>query len=364
MTLPLTLPSPLPLTLSPPLQPGPRPADAPGVMPGQPAAAPAPAGQSFSSMIEALGPAGAPAQPGSATQLDGAQLASATPPETLTVHTQLSSADQALFPLPQPCQTPGPAMPANEAESLEESTPYDPSSEMSPSPENQRPAIEIEPASRPFMQPLLTIEPGRSPMSETAVAETATPLEMPGEARPDSKPLMAAHASISARPGIDLPDIGPDRQPQPMPAPDHLDDRWITSLALAVDRAADGKGPDLTLRSANLGLIQFGLDKIADSFVLTLNASSDSSAALMAAAQDRLLREATAQNLRLSVNPSGVEQYVGSGDTSAGDGRGHGAPMAHDSRRSVQSSPPVASERRNSEQSVDHGSGNVRHRFA
>lgn len=384
MTLPLTAPLAVPVVVpaSAPSQPVQRAPDSTATAAGQPAVAPASTRQSFSSLIDAMVTMGE-AAPSLPTPVGEAlPLSSLDAPGQLAANMDSGEPGPPLpsfQPLPQllhrapaaPATIAAPH-PANEAESPENAELGDAVQTMIEAPIEQtvpataqQSAIDSLPAPRAVMQSVVAGEAARPAGGETADAGTGVSIEAPAGAKPDAKPLVTMPVDLLARPGVALPDPVQDRPAQAMPAtPDPLDERWITSLALAVDRAADGEGPDLTLRSTNLGLIQFGLDKIADGFVLTLNASSDSSAALMAAAQDRLLREAMAQNVRLSVQQPGTEQFMGSGFASAGDGRGHGAPMGHDGGHPARPSAPVAPDRRESEQSVDHVAGNVRHRFA
>lgn len=384
MTLPSTAPpvARVAATLTASTQPAPRAPDSAAAVAGQPAIAPASTGQRFSSMIDAMGTVGGPAPSLSAAVGEASQLLSIETPAPLTANVSADESGQAsppLPPLPQLLQrapaaiSPFPAsIPGNAPESPENNGSDDTVLTMMEAPidhailaTGQPSGIDSQPAPRPLMQPAMAGEAARPTGGERADAGTGLPIETASGAKPDVKTLLSMPVDPLARSGATLPEPVADRPTQPMPgAPDRLDERWITSLALAVDRAADGEGPDLTFRSANLGLIQFGLDKTADSFVLKLNASSDSSAALMAAAQDRLLRDAMAQNVRLSVIQPGTEQSMGNDFASAGEGRGHGAPMAHDSGQGARALSPVAPDWRELEQSVDHVAGNIRHRFA
>lgn len=208
-------------------------------------------------------------------------------------------------------------------------------------------------------------EAGIAPRPETMAGEPGSAAERTAAGLSDPKSAAAVPADAGVRPmQITTATMGGASTQSHEQWHGKADDRWVADLARAVSQASGGDGAELAFRSSNLGLVQFGLERSADSFVLTLNPSSDDAAAMMIAAQDRLIREAMAQNLRLSVVQAGTEQAPGSGFASAGNGHGSGGPDSHAARHNSPSSAQVPPDRSEVQQMVDHDSAKVRHRFA
>lgn len=189
MVMPVTLPMTLPP--APPLQPAPasRAADTPAVLPGQPSVAPAAAGQSFSSMIDAIDSVGGPAPPGWGTPGDGSDPACPTPLPSLPVNAGA-----------------GEHLPPKDLESSENTATCETDKEMPSSPTDPTLALlglpqghETQPPNRPFMQPLLTIDPGRSAAGEIVATDLGLPLEpLAVRLLPDTP----ATATITVDPGL------------------------------------------------------------------------------------------------------------------------------------------------------------------